>query len=77
MFAMSHSNLMVLFETLNYFLSNTNWFEYLNAISRLSSMSNKNNARALVNSEVSNVVRAMRIELTNKLMFICNKHNDV
>lgn len=36
MFAMFCSNLMVLFETLNSFLSNTNWYEYLNAISRLS-----------------------------------------
>lgn len=78
MFAMSCSNLMFLFETLNSFLSNTNWYEeYLNAISRLSSMSNNNNARALVNFEVSNVVRAIRVDLTNKLLFICNKHNDV
>lgn len=57
---------MGLFETLNFFLLNTNWFEYLNAISRLSSMSNNNNARALVNFEVSNVVRDIRVELTNK-----------
>lgn len=72
MFAKSGSNLMVLFETLNSFLSNTNWYEYLNAISRLSSMSNNNNARALVNFKVCNVVRALRLELTNNCSFVIN-----